>query len=308
MANQTPEISQSECVECGGCISTCPTEALSLSKFSPLELVFESVESSDETVLDCNSNIPCLVSLSPEYLVSMAILKDKDIVANFGGCGSCEIFSEVGDQIDSQISEANLLLEGLNSSKRIKLISIESVKDIQKLDSKKRGLFDLSAFQRDNSIFDSDTLKKAKEKSTPDRRKLFLMALQRVESSNHILLSSDLSSLSEKAIKTNCNNCQICYRVCPSGALKSDYKNSFIEFNSSLCLKCGLCIDVCEVNAIYETEDFSLSKLIKRDKERLIEFNIAKCHECDGYFTKIGDSNLCHRCQIEESEALELWS
>ena len=309
--NSIPALSQIDCIECGACISTCPTEALIIPKFSPLDFIFKTLENnnSDEVILDCKKNIPCLASLSIEDLVSLVILKKYDIFANFGHCSSCDIFAKVGNQIDSQIQEANFFLKTLNIENQIILQNISDNQSFEKMDFQKRAIFDASIFKRDMRSFDSGEIAKAKNKDISNRRKLFLMSIQRVEKENsHILHSDDLTFLSQKIVDKSCTNCQICYRVCPTTALSSDYKNSIINFNSSLCVKCHLCHDVCETSSIQIREDFSIQKFLNRDSETLIEFDIGKCYECDSFYTKKDNYNLCPRCKIEEDEAKELWN
>ena len=308
--NSLPKLSQSDCIECGVCIASCPTEALAIPKFSPLEYIFKSLYKKESIILDCKIDIPCLASLSIESLISLVILKKENIYANFGHCLSCDIFAKVGDQIDSQIKEANFFLETLEVENRVILENISKESSFEKKpDLKRRSIFDATIFKRDMRIFESKELKKAKDKNTPDRRKLFLMAIKRVKNreNNHILHSDDLSFISQKFVDESCTNCQICYRVCPSTALSTDYKNSFINFNSTLCLKCNLCHEVCETSSIQIREEFSIKQFLEVSSEKLIEFNILKCYECDTYFTKNGIGNLCYRCEIEESEAKELW-
>jgi len=308
--NLIPSLSQVDCIECGACISTCPTEALTIPKFSPLDFIFKTLENnSDEVILDCKIDIPCLASLSIEDLVSLVILKKSDISANFGHCLSCDIFSKVGNQIDSQIQEANFFLKTLDVPNRVILQNISENQTFDKMDFKKRAIFDASIFKRDMRGFESSEIAKAKNKDISNRRKLFLMSIQRVEKDNaHILHSDDLTFLSQKVVDESCTNCQICYRVCPTTALSSDYKNSVINFNSSLCVKCHLCHDVCETSSIQIRDDFSIQKFINRNSEPLIEFEIGKCYECNSFYTKKDNSNLCIRCNIEEDEARELWN
>jgi len=310
--NSIPSLSQFDCIECGVCISSCPTEALIVPNFSPLEFIFKSLDKKDDVILDCKTDIPCLASLSVEYLTSLVVLKGENIYANFGHCLSCDIFAKVGKQIDSQIQESNFFLETLDIKKRVVLqnISKEEKDEVEKKpDLKRRSIFDTSIFKRDMRVFESEELAKAKNKGIPDSRKLLLMAMKRVENrkNSHILHSEDISFISQKVVDETCTNCQVCYRVCPSSALSSDYKSSFIKFDSTLCLKCHLCHDVCETSSIKIREDFSLQTFLDSSSEKLIEFNISKCYECDSFYTKIGDSNLCRRCEIEENEAKELW-
>lgn len=307
--NDIPSFSQSDCIECGACLSSCPTEALNISKFSPLEYIFKKLEDKEKVLLDCKTDIPCIASLSVEHLISLVLLKDENIIVNFGHCMNCEIFQSVGHQIDSQIQDANFFLESLHIENRVILQNISQNSFIEKQpDLKRRAVFNASIFKRDMSDFTNIDIAKAKDKFLPDRRKLFLMAIKRVENINnyHILHSDDLSFISQKTVSETCTNCQICYRICPSQALSTDYKNSFIDFNSTLCLKCNLCHDVCETSSIQIREDFSLKSFLNKNSSRLIEFNISKCYECNSYFTKT-TTDICKRCEIEEDEAKELW-
>jgi energy-converting hydrogenase A subunit P len=308
LSENFPKIDTPSCIECGACVSICPTEAIDLDKFSPIETIFGVLESESAT-LDCKKNIPCLASLSPQNLVSMVILKDNNISANLSHCESCEIFGKVGDQIASQIEEANFLLEAFGNSGRVVVESgMAPEKEKSGISHERRAVLDSSIFRSRLESVTTETSKKIREKNLPDSRKLFLMALKRVDGENsHILDSGDISFFSQKRVTDSCTNCQICYRVCPSEALTSDYKSSYINFSPNLCLKCHLCHDVCEPDAIQLEDTFQLSKLLKGESQKLIEFDIGKCDECGTYFTKRDGKRVCYRCEIEEEEAMELW-
>jgi Fe-S-cluster-containing hydrogenase component 2 len=303
------QISQTKCIECGSCLSSCPNEAISLQKFSPINFIFSSLESSEKLSLDCKNNIPCISALSPEELISLLIFKKDDVNIELSHCANCEIFPTLFEKIENLLSETELFREALGVENR--LLILNEKKEFSKMDNipnlEKREILNTTLFQKKRDVFNSDELSKIERGVLPNRRKLFLMALKRLEnSSNHILEGEDLSFISNKEIDQSCTNCQICYRICPTKALRSDYKNSFIEFNVASCIKCNLCHDVCETSSI-NIVNFQVSELKSNTSKKLIEFSILKCHECDTYFTKVGNSNLCKRCQIEEDEANELW-
>jgi len=306
--NSLPQLSQSDCIECGVCISSCPTEALTIPKFSPLEYIFKNLDKKESILLDCKVDIPCLASFSIEHLISLVILKNENIYANFGSCLNCDIFSKVGEQIDFQIKEANFFLETLNIKNRVILENI-SKKDIfvKNPDFKRRSIFDSTIFKRDMRVFESEDIKKARDKNIPDRRKLFLMAIKGVEhENNHILHSDDLSFISQKFVDESCTNCQICYRVCPTGALSSDGKFSLINFDAMLCVKCHLCHDVCDSDSIHLQKGFEIKEFFEPSQRTLVSFDIKRCDECGGYFTYQGGERVCPRCRVEEDEAIAL--
>ena len=98
----------------------------------------------------------------------------------------------------------------------------------------------------------------------------------------------------------------MCYRLCPSGALSSDGRFSLINFDAVLCLKCGLCHDVCEIDAIQMQPYFDLAELTDPRQKKLIGFDIRRCNECGNSFTYKGGEMICSRCGNEEDEVLAL--
>jgi ferredoxin len=313
MENSIPSITNSlNCVECGACISICPTEAFELQNFKPTNFFFDFLEKSEnsEAIISCDKNIPCLVAISSEYLVSSAIMLQKNIIFDIGHCESCEIFSHVGKQILETVEESNLILEALEQKSEIQTEKISS-SDNQNLDKNRRNLIkNINLNNKTQEVSQQDLTQNIKNKEIPDKRKLFLTVLNKINISQNLNLESENISFSaNKIVNESCTNCSICHRVCPTGALNSDYKNSFIGFNNSLCIKCALCSDVCETDSIFNSEVFNFNDFKDSNKrDNLINFNIAKCDECGNYFTIKNNKNLCFRCENEENEAKQLWS
>jgi ferredoxin len=143
-----------------------------------------------------------------------------------------------------------------------------------------------------------------------DRKKLFFTALKRVEKPNefHVIDANELSYTSLKLIDSDaCTACQMCYRICPTKALRSDNRNSKIDFDSYLCINCNSCIDVCEVDAINSSPSFNIKDFFEPSIKRLITFDVKKCENCGNFFTAIGGIKSCKRCMIEDDHARDLW-
>ena len=155
---------------------------------------------------------------------------------------------------------------------------------------------------------DSSMISKIKEKHLPDKRKILFTTLKRIDvpETFDVLATEDISFISQKYVDENCTNCQICYRICPTGALSTDKKFSLIHFDAMLCVKCHLCHDVCEPNAIQLQEGFELKEFFEPHQRTLATFNIKRCNECGNYFTYTGGEQTCPRCLIEEEEAMFL--
>ena len=315
-----PKIEDS-CIDCGGCIGTCPTEAISLKDFNTLDFIFNHVEKK-ETLISCKKNIPCLALLSVENIISLAILAE-DTTLDLGHCSTCEIKTPLEDEIKNNIAEANSYLENIGSSKKILFddISYEEPKveetsnrrDFLKRFSLKGAVKSKIEFEKqiedeeEKSVTYEDSAN-LRKKTIPNKRKLLFMALKRVEKPEnfHTFMHEELSFTSQKSVKDSCDNCSMCYRICPTGALQSDRRQTKIEFDALMCVKCRLCHDVCEPEAM-TLVPYSTKSIFEPKIDELINFKVVRCDECANYFTYFGGEKMCTRCKIEEEEAKSLW-
>jgi len=117
-----------------------------------------------------------------------------------------------------------------------------------------------------------------------------------------------LTFTSQKLLdEESCTACQMCYRVCPTGALTSDIKNSKIDFDPFLCIKCNICHDVCEPKAITLSSSYNVKEFFEPVVQNLISFKVRRCDECNIIFSTNSNEKMCYRCKAEDEEARELW-
>ncbi|MDA7817580.1 4Fe-4S binding protein [Sulfurimonas sp.] len=323
-----PSINFSSCVGCGACDAICPNEALALDDFSSTEFFFSFVED-EQNLISCKKNVPCIASLSVENLVSMAALK-KEILFDMGHCDSCEIAHTCKPQIERNHEEASYILEAMESDAIIKLEDVKYEPVDTDGDVKDRREFfsniNLKSIGNTKVEFEKEvqkatdelvehTLGKSdiallKQKRIPDRRKLFFTAIKRLEkpSQFHVIEADELTFTSMKLLDMDsCTACQMCYRVCPTGALTSDVKNSKIEFDPFMCIKCHICHDVCEPDAITLSPSYNVKEFFEPTVQTLAKFNVKRCNECNVIFSTNNNDTLCYRCKLEDEEARELW-
>ena len=325
--NPLPSINFSSCVNCGACVGVCPSEALELEEFSSTNFFFDFIED-EEKILSCRKNLPCIAALSVEHIISLAVLK-KELIFDMGYCDSCEIASTCKKQIEANYEEATYLLEAMESEAEIKLENIcyenESQQPTQRRDF--LSAFNLKTVAKVKKSFEDEvqkasdelvehTLQKAdiallKRKTIPNKRKLLFTAIKRVEKPSifHTVDATEVSFTSQKIMDEEaCTACQMCYRVCPTGALSSDLKNSKIDFDPFLCIKCQICHDVCEPDAIKLSKAYNIKEFFEPQVVNLIAFSVKRCDECNMIFSSNNaEDTLCRRCKIEEDEAKNLW-
>jgi ferredoxin len=323
IVDNIPAFTPSECTNCGGCVGVCPTESFSLSGFSPIEFFFKFLEE-DNNELVCQKDLySCLSVLSVEHLISLALANPKPILIDAHSCRCGGESDKLRLKLLENIEEANFILDSISDKKiEIKSIKREEKEKVQQQTPSRRSFLSLKGAIKSKREFDSavvaDEVKKfgieikdihgIREKRIPDKRKLLFSVLKREQKPKvyDILAENDISFTSQKFIDESCTNCQICYRICPTGALSSDSKFSVINFDAMICLKCHLCHDVCEPNSIQLQKGFEIKEFFEPTQRTLATFNIKRCNECGNHFTYKGGLVECPRCQIEEAEAMEL--
>jgi len=310
-------------VEAAACIGACPTEAFSLSDFSVTEFFFTFLDSKVR-LISAKTNVPCLSVLSVEHLISLALASEETIMLDLNGY---EEGTHIFDLLEDRIEEANFILSSFsdkvlltNNDTTIEVENVEKENTPSRRDFfssaslkgalKHKKIFDAAVEADDLHTFEIDrsVIGKIKDKHLPDKRKILLSTLKRAGAPDtfEILPEEDLSFVSQKYIDDNCTNCQICYRICPTGALSSDAKFSLINFDAMLCLKCRLCHDACEPDAIHLQTGFEIKEFFEPIQRTLTAFTVKRCNECANYFTYTGGEITCPRCLVEEEEAIFL--
>ncbi len=322
-----PAINLFSCIGCGGCVGVCPTEALKLDNFSSTEFFFEFA-AEPESLISCQKNLPCISVLNVEHIIALASLK-SGITLDMGHCDSCSIAFTCKVQIEKNAYEANYVLEAMLSSAKVVMADVAYEDESLKRDSSRRDFFQTFTlnnvgkarrdFDRDveiamdefveHSIHDVN-IAKVRQKELNDKRKLLFTALKRATKPEiyHVVDANALSFTSQKLLdESTCTACQMCYRICPTGALSSDMKNSKIDFDPFMCIRCHLCHDVCEPNAITLSPSYNMKEFFESEVQRLITYDVKSCNECGMPFTSLKGEKICRRCSIEEEEAKELW-
>ncbi|RUM72642.1 MAG: ferredoxin [Sulfurovum sp.] len=310
-------------IEAAACIGACPTEAFSLSDFSTTEFFFSFLDSKVHLISPA-TNIPCISVLSVEHLISLALASEEPVVLDLASYQSGDPVLKI---ITERVEEANFFLSSF-SDKQIETNSEEVVatesdkesgtpsrRDFLANASLKGALKHKKAFEEaveegEQQIFEIEEsmITKIKDKHLPDKRKILFTTLKHagIPDAFEVLPEEEVSFVSQKYIDDACTNCQICYRICPTGALSTDKKFSMVNFDAMLCVKCHLCHDVCEPDAIHLQPGFEIKELFEPTQRTLAKFDIKRCNECGNPFTYTGGEQICPRCALEEEEAITL--
>jgi len=277
------------CTYCSACLGTCPTEAIQIEGLEPNKLALEFKFSKNDE-LNCENKTKCLSMFDAEHFAIMGLEREK-LICDLSKCSDCEI-GHLQDDIQERIHTANILLNEIDKDKLIEIITVE------KEDLNKNSLFG-NMFEKVSekiNIPDSESYKidrmlnrNGLKKMLPTKHKILMEVLKDIEFESISPFFVGSQNISEQ-----CTNCKDCIQFCPTEALFHSTDMLSIYINSAKCINCGICQDICKVDAISDVEKINLIDLVRPRK--LISFSMSVCSECKTPYIQRGDETICDRC------------
>jgi len=293
-----------ECIECGACMGSCPTEALTMSSFDPNAFTssFKDIESS---TLSCKNNTICLGAFDAHHYITMALTSKEMPTCDLSHCAECSLNKEqkVENFIRKEIETANNFLVqcGLEST-------LTTIEEKQEEEHSRRTLFK-AAFSKVKDAVSEDETKNTLSmtltyQKDPNKNGLPLKFLQLKNS-----IKENIQKLSKTSHETNfgifaqkeisfkeCTNCGDCINFCPTEALLHTSDKQGINFNVGNCIACSICDDICKTDAIKTVAGVDLIDVAYDRGKELVHYEMVMCNECRCPYPYRGGEPICDRC------------
>ncbi|MDD2828126.1 MAG: 4Fe-4S binding protein [Sulfuricurvum sp.] len=297
-----------ECIECAGCIGSCPSEAYEIESFDPNEFAV-SFQAQNNPQISCKSTTPCLGVFDADHLLVMALRGEMVPVCDISHCGSCPLNEngKMENTIREHIRLANEFLVQIAIDKKIDIFEEIEV------EATRRALF-RKGFEKAKEVI-ADTPSEPQKSMTASHHALpnVRMPLKRVLLKNSLkefVGSLEITSFSEnsplffnKQIDFQaCTNCGDCTQFCPTDALFPTSDKQGIYFSQGKCIGCGICEDICKTKAITSKEGFDLVSIAYERAEQLVHYDMVMCHECRCPYPYKGGDPICDRCEGYKKE------
>lgn len=282
-----------KCTECYACIGSCPSEALQSNRFNENSYVLEG--ENYKRVLSCKNNVPCVNTFDSYHLFTMVLNNSKNLTCDLSECNECELNKEntMLQSIEYKINSVNQLLDSLKLP-----FTIERNSDKSSHDSKRRKLFHKIA-ETSKRVLDKPSEAISFEEKPPVKYQTFRHVIKENIESFEIEDKRALTPFifNKKIEFQACTLCKDCMQFCPTDALYAMSDSQGILFNSSKCIGCEICNDICKEGAIRNDTEIDLVKYAFGHSQELVYYTMAMCQECRVTFPQKGSEVYCNRCK-----------
>ncbi len=323
-----------KCTACGACLPSCPTGVFSLRGFSPSHFLDE-LNGHGEVQIHCSADtdttegisIPCLYLLDVR-LAAAAFSAGTRVfhLAGLDHCAQCD----KGNAINHILATQNRLTQwfGVDSAPQMIIPTAlltaqkdthhrhaEQAPQMNRRQFLQRAGLRIAASAHPCSIpAEDDTLRSLHDFNHANieyQRSVEYQSLLAEKVAELPWIPNEIPWYS-RTINNECNACLACGQRCPTGALQVEHTDTGrgISFKAGLCTDCGLCAQVCPMDAIKRYKVKDMAEVIA-PRSVLMYRHHSICPHCAGAFLpQTEEEALCSACQNEqtlENEWLTQW-
>jgi energy-converting hydrogenase A subunit P len=287
---------EEDCIECAACIGICPSEALEIESFDANEYCAKFSES-DTKELSCKNETPCLSVFDKHHFISMVLDSKDNITCNLSFCNDCDLNKDniVKNSIEKRVDSANIFLEHISQQKVIKKFDSEAINEKRMLFKKAYATI---TNEKKEYSFTKEQKKTNSITTTLKNYKLNTLIKEYIPSLESTKFDTPHGLFFDKNITfSDCTNCGDCVQFCPTKSLIASKDKQGILFQSSLCIGCEICNNICKTNAVSTNDEFDLVEIAYDRVKELVHYEMVMCHECRTPYPYRGGDPICDRCQ-----------
>ena len=315
------------CVRCGLCLPLCPVGAFrgddhlgdllsraASSRAETLEVACPRHPALERGPAEADATVQtpgCLAALGPSAYLGLLAQGSRQVMVRLDACAECSL-GQAQPVISQLIAVARELLAARGEPDRLVEVRTDPgpgwvVRPRVRAGPaiSRRDLFQtlLQEGKRvASSVIALDEAPNPKTKSAPRERKRLLKALSLLPAvQTGTLVLTPALPFARFSVDEKCSACGSCARVCPTGALQFATEGNYyrLAFTTGDCTNCGICLDLCEPQALSRDAELPLGELLEQPRT-LQAGTLLTCARCGAKFAGGAQSTLCPVCDFRE--------
>lgn len=326
--DDTIQMDEAACVQCGLCLHSCPVGAFSgadgtaellnavaqLPERHLVELACAAHPQAEQGPGQSSAVLRtkgCLAALGPAAYVSLFALGVSHLVLRLDACANCPL-GQAQPEIERSLA-AGCRMAAPESAAAERATLVRQIRP----DWPQRRITAVTRPARSRRDFfksftavgtPSPRVKQltaddapTADKPLPRERRRLLAAWELLPGDARPMPDTAvLESLSFAQLTANasCTACGVCERVCPTGALQLEVDETDryqLTFNARNCVDCGLCLTLCEPNALQRHAP-TADHLLADQPAILRQGQLTHCRRCNAGFASSNQTDLCPVC------------
>jgi len=312
LKNGLPNVHDTKCIDCGGCIGACPTMAIDHNKLPYLQTA-SRIKEQNQSIITCKLfekytkgiKIPCYLYLDLPLII-LAARGKSELTFHIGECSKCIKLFDNSDlirkhfkKLQDEIDELQISLK-LNISEKVPKQDDDYVID----GITRRQFFRFLSLTHIRNSTDSKEENPLPKSMTMDFKMLWKRQTIYNELSGTISSNEQWPIFQLEIDKENCDGCPVCTAICPTGALvweESDKRTNLLYRNEK-CIGCSKCV-ACPKEAVSIISESTPGAEIKMEtviKNSLHQKVCTQCHEL--FRTHTEQEQDCKLCKAKQKK------
>lgn len=323
LSDEGASIDPKACQQCGLCIAACQTEAWASEKLPHIALLKQAAShlqtgfsiACTPSQAEADAKVPCLGVLDATFLGYLAARKVNTELRGAWHCDGCP-HGERGKAMLAYAREGFQTLKA-NGGDTVQWGTLTEAAPPEPartapaaVNHARRQLF--------RRVFGSAMEEAVRDSVSPPvpfravriaaplstiRRELLQIVWPRQGEQDFPL--ADSLPASAFAVRDSCNQCELCVRVCPTGALGLAETDTAwrLTFQFNRCVGCDVCQEACQPNALVRLPTVPVAAGLTKEAATLRSRPKQRCSRCDRFFMPTQpEESLCPICDRDDQD------
>lgn len=324
LENHAPVVTASDCIRCGLCLSNCPAGvfdaydptynllycATQLHEKHAVEITCKHHPDASHGDAGMDAVIQtsrCLAAYGLSTYLGLLALGVEQIRVRLDACHACPL-RLLEPHARHTTARANAIATPGAGPDRVVVVDRGEAAEwvARPVYSEKNPTLSRRSFFRLLSLQAEDDLHRLAQRDEPQvaglisaprdrRRQMRALRVLAQSQPDRVVMDDELVVLEAN---DRCTACEVCANVCPTGAISIHKEDDYyaLSFVPADCTRCGLCLEICEPEALRNERSPLLSELVREQPLILRSGALQRCTKCHATYAGPGENGLCSFC------------